>query len=179
MSKNIFDTGTPIELLQMLDAREQRVNMQQELLQQYPNESLLSATMNIPGPIKNNERLATAFLEVIQAVNEKFAATYLFQTTKNLETGMEFYLVTSLSPREFKLALIQIEETHPLGRLCDLDVLYLDEDKLQSVHRADCGLPPRKCYICENSAKECGRSRKHSIEEMQQKINQLIEMEEI
>ena len=31
----------------------------------------------------------------------------------------------------------------------------------------------RKCLICEAQAQECGRSRKHSIEELQNKFRKL------
>ena len=33
----------------------------------------------------------------------------------------------------------------------------------------------RKCLICEEQAQECGRSRKHSIEELQEKVEEILE----
>ena len=44
--------GEKVTLLEMLDAREQRVATQKELLETAPEASLLSATMNIPGSEK-------------------------------------------------------------------------------------------------------------------------------
>ena len=32
----------------------------------------------------------------------------------------------------------------------------------------------RKCLICEEQAQECGRSRKHSIEELQNKVEEIL-----
>ena len=32
----------------------------------------------------------------------------------------------------------------------------------------------RKCLICEAQAQECGRSRKHSVEELQNKIEEIL-----
>ena len=32
----------------------------------------------------------------------------------------------------------------------------------------------RKCLICEEQAQECGRSRKHSIEELQEKVEEVL-----
>ena len=44
--------------------------------------------------------------------------------------------------------MVKIEETHPYGRLVDLDVLWGNEE-LKSLHRGDLGLPPRRCFICQ------------------------------
>lgn len=46
--------GETVTLPDMLNAREKRVDIQKELLQKHPTCALLSATMNIPGPIKTN-----------------------------------------------------------------------------------------------------------------------------
>ena len=35
----------------------------------------------------------------------------------------------------------------------------------------------RKCLICEEQAQECGRSRKHSIEELQNKVEEILKKE--
>ncbi len=46
-------SGRPVTLQEMLDAREQRFYRQQWLLSDY-HCTLISFTMNIPGPVKNS-----------------------------------------------------------------------------------------------------------------------------
>lgn len=168
--------GETITLIEMLDAREKRVSIQQDLLQQYPTCALLSATMNIPGPVKTNEQLKHAFLTVIKEINLLFPPEKKVAfKQRELKTGFEYYLVLNETPEELKEKLIEIEETHVYGRLMDLDVIYLKAKTLCSVSRTELNHKPRICFICEEEAKVCGRQRNHSLEEMQQAIRQLIE----
>ena len=61
--------------------------------------------------------------------------------------------------------MIALEETK-IGRLYDIDVLEKENTKIS---RKDLGFPERKCLLCNNPACQCGRSRKHSIEELRKK----------
>lgn len=168
--------GEEVELIDMMNAREKRVSIQRELLGKHPHETLLSATMNIPGPVKTNEQLKATFLTVIEAIDrlippeKRVARKY-----RDVKTGPEYYLVIRETPEVLKKQLIDLEESHPYGRLLDLDVLYPKEQQLLSISRTELGYPVRRCFICEDEAKICGRQRRHSIEEMQQAISQLIE----
>lgn len=73
-----------------------------------------------------------------------------------------------------KQKMMAIEQTQSIGRLFDLDVLVMANGQMKGLSRRELGLPTRRCLICEEDAKECGRSRKHSVEEMQMKIVELI-----
>ncbi len=100
----------------------------------------------------------------------------LFDKIISPKTGWEYYMVSTLPAFEFKKRLIAIEESSDLGRLMDLDVLEKVETGLLSpISRTDLGKAPRKCFICSEVAKECGRSRKHSVEQMQEVISQMID----
>jgi Phosphoribosyl-dephospho-CoA transferase (holo-ACP synthetase) len=67
--------------------------------------------------------------------------------------------------------MITLEQQHPLGRLFDLDVLQADG---RSLSRREFDLPPRRCLICDELAAACGRSRRHSSEELQVRIHQIL-----
>ena len=54
MFNSLFD-GAPVDIMQMLDARERRARTQQQLLEQLNPCVLVSITLNIPGPVKNSE----------------------------------------------------------------------------------------------------------------------------
>lgn len=56
MFNSLFD-GAPVDIMQMLDARERRAHTQQQLLEQLNPCVLVSITLNIPGPVKIQRRL--------------------------------------------------------------------------------------------------------------------------
>ncbi|ALS00187.1 ACP synthase CitX [Enterococcus silesiacus] len=170
--------GETITLIDMLNAREKRATIQRELLRKHPTCTLLSATMNIPGPVKTNERLRHAFLTVIKEITPLFPPEKIVaRKHRELKTGSEYYLVLNETPKELKKKLIEIEETHLYGRLMDLDVVYLKDQLLCSVSRTELNHKPRTCFICEEEAKVCGRQRRHSVEEMQETIANLLRKE--
>lgn len=72
-------------------------------------------------------------------------------------------LLLDLEPSQVKAVTTALEETHPLGRLWDMDVL---DREGKSLSRIALGYPARRCLVCGAAAKECGRSRKHSYEEL-------------
>ena len=179
MNKSLFESGPLIDLPAILNAREERFHIQQELLGQIDLQaqgSLLLMTTAIPGPIKTNDRLNQVFDEMLVEVTQTVLEEAIVQEVKReKETGFEYYLLSALSPREMKELMVKIEENHPLGRLFDLDVLFLNEEgHVEGTSRTQLGLPVRKCFICDRPAKECGRSRRHSVEELQQKISEAI-----
>ncbi|WP_207940464.1 citrate lyase holo-[acyl-carrier protein] synthase [Candidatus Enterococcus lowellii] len=173
MSDELFD-GEEITLEEILDAREKRVSMQQKILETYPNSSLLVATMNIPGSIKNSIGLMAIFVEAVAYIEHQLADVVPnVRICHSKKTGAEYYLSVNLLPEKLKKKMIQIEETYKYGRLFDLDVIWFDE-KLKNISRQVLKHPSRKCLICQKDAKECGRSRQHSIEELQNKIYEMV-----
>lgn len=55
---------------------------------------------------------------------------------------------------------MKIEDTYPLGRFVDIDVY--DSITKRSISRIELGNEERKCYLCDNKAHICVRSRTHS-----------------
>lgn len=178
MSKAIF-SGPKVDLIAMLDAREARVAMQKQLLEAEPANALLSATMNIPGEVKTSpairDVMKSVTAAVVAALADTKAASAPVPVSRNLPTGPEYYLSVPIAATDLKKRMIQIEQDHPWGRLVDLDVLWLENGLLKSISREALNLPVRTCFICDQPAKECGRSRRHTVSEMQTAIAQLIE----
>ncbi|MFL2101427.1 citrate lyase holo-[acyl-carrier protein] synthase [Desemzia sp. FAM 23989] len=178
---DLFNTGRQVSLEEVLNNREKRVFFQTELLEHYSG-SLVSFDCNIPGPIKNNSAIKSLFDTgksiLMDKLKEKEVAILTVKEWDNI-TGPELFLVANAKPDELKQLCVQIEET-PLGRLFDMDVLFKESTGgLNSVSRRELGLPVRKCFICNDDAKNCGRSRKHSLEEMFRSIHKIVEQEEI
>lgn len=166
---NFFD-GPTVSLMQMLDAREQRSWTQTKWLERYPQGALLSMTLNIPGPVKNSPALAQKASIFRNQLLSYLGQQPIEEMEVNQATGWEYLAVFKMSPKDLKAKLIQAEEETPGGRVFDLDVLYKDKDKIKAISRQNLGFPARKCLICQENAKVCGRSRSHSLEALQESI---------
>ena len=103
----------------------------------------------------------------IFAVLQKENIPILTQTEFDEKTGNEIILTVDYPADRIKELTTKIEETHPFGRLFDMDVIGTDGEKLsRGVYR--------KCFICGCQAQECARSRKHTVAEMQAKIEEML-----
>lgn len=148
--------------LSLLDAREERVNIQSGLLKKY-NNTLICARINYPGVYKDNE-LTRGIMSVIKReIISSFESSILYQNLSYTAEGPCFMLIVSLDSQDAKLAAVKIEDEHPLGRFTDIDVYRPDGNSLS---RSQFELESRKCYLCEDTAHNCVRSRKHSINEV-------------
>lgn len=170
--------GPLVDLQDMLQAREERAQRQYSWLTEVPGATLVSCTLNLPGPVKTSPALLAVFQKMTGHIDQALIA---FPTHQKellaLPTGPEYYLLTTGKPKEVKQQLIQLEEDTPLGRLFDLDVLFLNKE-IQTISRTELGAVPRKCYICEEDAKVCGRSRKHTLNEMYTAIQTILVKEQ-
>ena len=91
---------------------------------------------------------------------------------RDLETGYEAYLITSLPLLDAKRIAVKIEDTHPLGRLFDIDII--DKDGVP-VSRDRVGSRPRRCLVCDREARYCMRMRWHTQEEIWERINAMVD----
>lgn len=176
MSDTDVFKGEEVTLEEMMAAREQRSFQQLSLLRQFEGQSLLCASMNIPGPIKSSESLNKTFQSIINLVKEDLRGHIIFEREVHQKTGWEYYCLSDLPVSELKTKMIAIETKISIGRLMDLDVLHLVNGIPQPISRQELGFPRRQCYICQNDAKVCSRSRKHSVIEMQEAIAKFIKI---
>jgi holo-ACP synthase len=161
-------------LEQLLEAREYRAAHQKELMKKY-RFPLVSFTVNMPGPVKKTHESSIIFEEGCHAIVKKlkkagFCMEY-FGTNMPI-TGYEAYFVVKIDERSLKAYMLEIESEHPLGRLFDLDVIGSDG---VPISREDFGHSKRKCLLCDEDAHSCGRSRKHPLEALTQKIQSMVD----
>ena len=146
----------------ILLAREDRVNLQIKILKEY-RVPLLVHRVNYPGLYRNNnttEGISSIIeIEICKVLSSKIISEYIQNTAEGP------ICIFSLNEDKYKIksVVMEIEEKHELGRFVDLDVY--DEDGL-SMSRLQMDKPKRKCYLCENDAVYCIRSRNHSEEEI-------------
>ena len=146
---------------------------QRELLESNPGLSLLCLTVQPPGPVKRNDQSLVVARAGAEAVRESFKPS--FEELRDLETGFEGFFLVNLAPEEAKRLACRIEDTHPLGRLMDIDVIVVSDSMPMPLGRGSLGLPPRRCLLCDRPARECMRARTHKVEELLAKIEEMVE----
>ena len=161
--------GIEVGIDEILNCREKRVVIQNEMIRKY-KKPVISFTMNIPGPIKTNNEIKKVFDIGKNLILEKLKENnieILEIQELNENTGNELFISTNLLAEKIKNITVVIEESSELGRLFDIDVIDVNFEKLSRKSF-------RKCLICEKQAQECGRSRKHSVEELQNKVEEIL-----
>lgn len=111
--------------VEILDAREGRVQRQQALLARY-GLPIVSFTRNIAGPIKNGAGIRRAFCagrERLEAALRGENIAVIAQESNDEPTGCEGLFVLRGGGRRIKEIRIALEDADALGRLFDLDVL--------------------------------------------------------
>ena len=185
-----------VTLNELLASRDSRHAMQQKLLAEHSGKTLVCLTVVMPGSVKRNQQS----LIVAHAAVEQMIGSYELGVRNDelgvrndelgvrsdelgvrfggrliecdLETGYEAYLITDLPLLEAKRIAVQIEDTHPLGRLFDIDII--DKDGVP-VSRDRVGSNPRRCLVCDREARYCMRMRWHTQEEIWERINAMVD----
>lgn len=151
--------------MEILQSREDRRDRQIDLLEKY-KASLVSFTLNTPGIIKDNDMYRDIHKEgmasIIGLLRENHIGI-LYKEAISKATGNEGYILVDFEATKVKVLLIGLEESHPLGRIFDMDVF--DKDHKQ-ISRTDLNLGPRKCLICSKPARTCIREASHTYEDL-------------
>lgn len=162
-----------VELPDMLEAREWRYWAQQALLKKH-HKTLVCFTMNIAGPIKNNDGILRGFRLGQRMLTEQLASVGIpvtFQAEISEFTGNEAFYVVEGEPLRVKALTCEIEDNAPVGRLFDMDVLDCDGNQ---VSRKGLSLNERRCLICGGPAKVCSSRRVHTVAELQEKTADIL-----
>lgn len=162
-----------VSLQEMLAARERRCYLQTNLLSQY-KKSLISFTLNIPGPVKVLPGVPDAFATGCQRIEtllkERLVLIQHMETIKE-KTGYEAFYNVDANPDFIKELMVSLEDQDRVGRIFDIDVLRTDGSK---VSREDLGFSPRSCLLCSQPAHVCSRSRRHSVAELTAEIESIL-----
>ena len=185
-----------VTLNELLASRDSRHAMQQKLLAEHSGKTLVCLTVVMPGSVKRNQQsFIVAHAAVEQMIesyelgvrndelgvrndelgirNDELGVRFGGRLIeRDLETGYEAYLITDLPLLEAKRIAVQIEDSHPLGRLFDIDII--DKDGVP-VSRDRVGSHPRRCLVCNREARYCMRMRWHTQEEIWERINAMVD----
>jgi len=158
----------------ILNAREKRALIRSQFVK--TNLCTLSLSLNIAGYPKSNSIISFFFTEVLDELKPYLLANRIeLQYTKKLilkDKAGDFFIVPFSNELQNTVALKKLSEsfesTHTLGRLIDIDIFN------------ERGLPvssgkKKPCYFCgEYSAISCMRNKRHTYEEIREKLSNEI-----
>lgn len=155
--------------------RDRKAEIQRQFLLSVQNGIVLSYGLNIPGEEKTSPTYREIFHEGRDCI-ERFLEVdgiVIKKKTELEETGgyAAIYLMTA-DPYLLKQRAATLEEEHLLGRLFDIDIVLSDG---RMITRSEIGAEPRSCFVCGQNAKVCARSRKHGVNELKAKVEEVIE----
>lgn len=158
---------TQVTLQQVLQAREDRVRLQQQLLRDHRC-PLICFTMNIAGPVKNSPLIQRGFQEGLRALAMQLPTQSVRKhCVDSSVTGCQAMYAVNMDASELKKICIAIEEGTPLGRLFDMDVLDTDGTKLERSTL-------RGCIVCGAAGRACAAGRIHSVAQLQTVTTQIL-----
>ncbi|MGF1695478.1 citrate lyase holo-[acyl-carrier protein] synthase [Vibrio lamellibrachiae] len=147
-----------------------RNEQQSNLLRQF-GKPIMTLTLNIPSSLAKEKYTDIIFHDALDAIKAKVSELNFDILTRQIThsaLGSEaLFVMDSQSANDIKKHMMEIERTHPLGTLFNLDVM---NHQGKMISRKSCNMITRKCPICSQSAQSCSRNNRHSLEEIQTMI---------
>lgn len=162
-----------VSLEQMLAAKDRRANRQSAAHARF-HAPLISISIVTPGPAKDGSLPRFAMEIALRELHALYSARkwpLVWHQVFWENTGPEAIHVLDADARVIKLATMDLEDRHSLGRLWDLDVIAPGQ---RSLSRTELGFPARRCLVCDRPAKECARSRRHPLGELLKTIERMV-----
>ena len=153
----------------ILKAREIRAKHIEDLMNEYPNKTVIILKTNVVGEDKNPLHLKFMCAFFNDIIFDTFHDKVMVNGHQFSDDGNYCFFVVDEIGAMVKIRTIEIEEATPLGRLIDIDVYHK-----KSITRQDLSCEMRKCLICDNYAHLCAREQKHSHKELHEKMTEII-----
>lgn len=153
----------------ILKAREIRAKHIEDLMNEYPNKTVIILKTNVVGEDKNPLHLKFMCAFFNDIIFETFRDKIFLNGHQFSDDGNYCFFVVDEIGAMVKIRTIEIEEATPLGRLVDIDVYHK-----KSITRQDLSCEMRKCLICDNYAHLCSRNKTHTQEELHNKMTEII-----
>ncbi|MDK2866909.1 MAG: holo-ACP synthase [Clostridiales bacterium] len=148
----------------VLADREAKAEKIKSLATKY-NAPVVGIRVNIPGPEKKTPWAFKLYRAAVTAVEKMLDEKGIVYFSIEMKAHYEFLTLVVVRKEApiLKQYLVEIEETSEIGRVFDLDVYMADGIPLSREAGHE-----RKCYLCDESAHACARSRAHSFEALEQ-----------
>jgi holo-ACP synthase len=151
--------------------REKRYNKILDLLKKFKMD-VVCGKINYPGNNKNSKEVEKAFRVLLNKVKKSFSQWAIYLDILSGDDGPAVLMVVDKDAFEAKKLALIVEEETGIGRVFDVDIYKVDGT---SVSRRDLKLPERRCLLCQEDGRICTRLGKHSVDEVLEKINNIIE----
>lgn len=161
-----METVREVVLADMLAAREARAERIASALRD-GHGTLVSFTMNIPGPVKVTPLILRGFREGQRRLEYELTAaglSFSILCVSEIFTGCEALYAVDGTAEDVKRHCISLENADELSRLFDLDVIGKTG---AAVNRTELGAEERGCMVCGAGGRGCASRRIHSVEELQ------------
>ncbi len=161
----------PTEAL-YLEARDERQRRLQRAFAQDgcgSSASILTISTNVPGSPKGLLGLSPRVRETVDAVRGWPGFQVIHAGPDAL--GPFYVARCALPPQQAKEWAVALEAEATQARLLDLDI-YTSQGI--QIGRAELGLPPRSCLLCEAPAQECIRLHRHPQTELRARAEELL-----
>ncbi len=155
-------------LAKLLESKEARAAHILELAARKEG-AVVTLTVNWPGPEKDSPKARLIHSAGVEALREAFSGRIVYEEMRELATGNEAYFIVSGGARAVKAATCEIEDTHPLGRLFDIDVFGE-----APISRTELGYTQRRCMVCGGETLVCRRQGRHTLEELEGCIDEML-----
>ncbi|WP_312691967.1 citrate lyase holo-[acyl-carrier protein] synthase [Kosakonia sp.] len=163
-----------VSLEALLAAKDSRAARQADWLTHY-QQPVISLTLVTPGAVKDSIRYRNTMGVALQACDQLLWQHHwnvLDRQVLWLPTGAEALWCVEHPAVEIKARCVEMEQTHPLGRLWDFDVFCPHNGQ---VGRHSLDLNTRRCLVCDEPAHACARSRRHPVDEVTARVERLID----
>ena len=157
----------------VLAYREKRARRREELLSKY-SLPLACFDLNIPGEYADFPWALRSFhdgLEAFTLALEAEGMGILYEERNAESLGCTADFSVSAAPDSLKALALRVEETHPLGRLFDIDVY----EPGGMIYRQYGGVDARPCLVCGKSGFLSARGCAHSPLELRFSAEKLME----
>ncbi len=154
----------------ILEDREIRYNKVMKLIQIYKL-PVVCGKINYPGKNKNTKEAEKAFSTLLDSLQLKYNSFCVYSQKIEGYDGKSILMVLNMDDLDAKKIALAIEEEHVLGRIFDIDV-YIEGGN--SIGRESINKIPRRCILCDEDARICMRSNKHTLKEVQKEIDEMI-----
>ncbi len=131
--------------------------------------TIVVLSVNMPGAMKNTPHGAYLLRQFSKVVCDTFDATLI--NRHESDAGDYDVFETSWDAKHVKTLCLDIEDQIPLGRFIDLDV----HTQGGAFSRAMLGVPERRCFVCDDMARQCARTKKHRLSVLRETLNEHVE----
>ncbi|MCF6183403.1 MAG: triphosphoribosyl-dephospho-CoA synthase [Bacteroidales bacterium] len=162
------------QLIHILNAREERTAL--KLKNADCNLHSLTLTLNIPGIPKSNALFHHFFKEIVEELKVYLKSHLIDLSYDNSQfindDAGDFFILSftegQTNPKKLKMLTENFEETHPSGRIIDVDIFSATNGHIGSGKE-------KICFVCkQHSAVYCMRNKRHNYTEIRKKMQEEI-----